>query len=329
MKSHLGAWKRVNIRTLWPKEAADFTPWLCEEENLALLSREVGMDLALEGREVSVGPYSADILARDTATDSYVVIENQYNKTNHDHLGKLITYASVLDASAIIWIAEEFTDEHKKALDWLNDHSSEDLSYYGVGLEIWKIDESNPAVRFNVISKPGVVKRVSAIEPVSEIKKVRLEFWTKFRNLLLERRVVSNAQTPRPQPWYDIAIGRSFVHLSNCMSVGDGILQVRLYMNHRVAGPVLELLGKEKEAIEKEIGIPLAWNPKPELLDKTIVTSLKADLGKREKWSEYLEWMVTMSAKFLAAFQPRIKKMDFSEFISTASEKEQEAADEI
>lgn len=81
---------------------------------------------------MAVGPYSADILAKDSGTGRYVVIENQFGKTNHDHLGKVITYASVLDASAIIWITEEFTDEHQKALDWLNDHITEEVGFYGV-----------------------------------------------------------------------------------------------------------------------------------------------------------------------------------------------------
>ncbi len=98
--------------------------------------------MEFEDKKVSVGPFSADILAKDTRTDKFIVIENQLEKTNHDHLGKCITYASVLYASAIIWIASKFTEEHKKAMDWLNDHTSDKITLYGIILELWKIDNS-------------------------------------------------------------------------------------------------------------------------------------------------------------------------------------------
>ena len=127
MPEQLGEFKRLNPRSLWANETLDFTPWLASAENLQRLGSAIGIELELENTEVSVGPYSADILARDTGTDKYVVVENQLEKTDHDHLGKSITYASVLDASGVVWIATEFTDEHEKALTWLNDHTSDEL----------------------------------------------------------------------------------------------------------------------------------------------------------------------------------------------------------
>jgi hypothetical protein len=89
------------------------------------------LELQVEGVEVPVGPFSADILAKDTS-ENFVIIENQFGKTDHDHLGKVLTYAATLDASAVIWIAERFTDEHRKAIEWLNDHTSEGLGLYAV-----------------------------------------------------------------------------------------------------------------------------------------------------------------------------------------------------
>lgn len=108
----LGEIKKVQLRKIWKNEAYDFTPWLAE--NLEQIGEAIGLELELDSKEVSVGPFSADILAKDTGSDKFVVIENQLEKTNHDHLGKCITYASVLDASAVIWIASKFTDQHKK-----------------------------------------------------------------------------------------------------------------------------------------------------------------------------------------------------------------------
>ena len=146
MDRDLGELKLLNVRFKWTNEATEFTPWLAEEDNLSRLGLALGLELELENTEVSVGPYSADILAKDIGNGKYVIIENQLEKTDHDHLGKAITYASFLDATAIVWIASDFTDEHKKALDWLNDHTSEELSFYGVKLELWQIE--NRDLRF-------------------------------------------------------------------------------------------------------------------------------------------------------------------------------------
>ena len=116
---------------------------------MAGLGEAVGLELEVENTEVPVGPYSADILARDAGSDKFVVIENQLEKTDHDHLGKALTYASILDASVVIWVARRFTEEHAKALTWLNDHTTDELSFYGVAIELWQIDESLPALKFN------------------------------------------------------------------------------------------------------------------------------------------------------------------------------------
>ncbi|WP_219928779.1 hypothetical protein [Flavobacterium album] len=133
----LGILRTVTARQKWISEAKDFTPWLAQ--NILSLSNAVGIELEVENIEVKCGPYSADILAKDTATSKFVVIENQLEKTDHDHLGKAITYASVLDASTIIWIATNFTEEHKKALDWLNDHTSDEIHFMGYKLNYGKL----------------------------------------------------------------------------------------------------------------------------------------------------------------------------------------------
>ena len=131
--------------------------------------------------------YSADILARDSS-GGYVVIENQLAKTDHDHLGKLITYGAVLGASTVIWIAPHFTDEHHKALDWLNDNTTDELSFYGVQVELWSIDESLPAVRFNTVSRPAEIIRqaqASKSGELSENRQLQLAWWIAFRDALM------------------------------------------------------------------------------------------------------------------------------------------------
>ena len=316
MERDLGNLKKVNIRKKWPDETSDFTPWLAREENIEKLSLALGLELQVENIEVSVGPYSADILAKDVGSDRYVIIENQLGKTNHDHLGKLITYGSVLDASANVWITSEFTEEHKKALDWLNDHTSDEISFYGVILELWQIDDSKPAVRFNVISKPADIIRQTAItkasENLSETKKLQLEFWTKFREKLSKRKEIPSVQSARPQYWFDVSLGRSGIDLSNTANTFDNKIGVRVYIGNKVANVALPQLLQMREEIEAEIGEKLEWDPNPENLDKTIGLKRDADLTKRDNWEEYLDWLTDMTIKFRKTFSKRVKSLDLT-----------------
>jgi hypothetical protein len=311
LSKDLGDLKKLNVRLRWQDEPRDFTPWLAKDENIKILGDSLGIELEVENTEVSVGLYFADILAKDTVTGRYVVIENQLGKTNHDHLGKAITYASVLDATAIVWIAPEFTEEHKKALDWLNDHTDEDVSFYGVSLELWQIDESKPAVKFNVVSGPAPIlrqaKKYKGTEEISDVRKAQLDFWTQFREKLLTTKQVPSAQSPRPQYWYDVSLGRSGIFLSNVFNTSENRLGIRVYLSNQVADIALPELEHQKSEIEKEIGEPLEWNPFPDKRDKVIRLMREADISKREQWGEYLDWLVAVTLKFRNTFSPRVK----------------------
>ena len=312
MPVDLGQMKKVRIRDIWKHEEHEFTPWLANEENFPQLANALGLELQVEGVEVPVGPFSADILAKDTS-ENFVIIENQFGKTDHDHLGKVLTYAATLDASAVIWIAERFTDEHRKAIEWLNDHTSEGLGLYAVELILWQIDNSKPALQFNVLSQPSeLVKQAIAVKsggPLTETRKLQLEFWTMFREALLDRKIVSSAQTPRPQYWFDVALGRSNIHLSSIANTYDNRIGVRVYIGNKIADMALPQLEAERLAIESEIGQPLQWNPNPDNKDKIILLDRKVDLDDRSKWPEYVSWLAEQVSKFKKAFEPRIKKL--------------------
>lgn len=314
MTIELGELVKVNPRTMWANEATNFTPWLAQ--HLSEVADAVGLELELENTEVSVGPYSADILSKDIGTGKNVVIENQLEKTDHDHLGKSITYASVLDASAIIWIATEFTDEHKKALDWLNDHTSNEISFYGVRLELWQIDDSKPAVSFNVISEPADIIRQTAMsarsEELTETKKLQLEFWIQFRARLIETNKLPSVQAARPQYWYDVSLGRAHINLSNIVNTYDNKIGVRVYISNKIASAALPQLMDMRSEIEAEIGFELDWNPNPENRDKVIACLYDADMGRQDKWDEYLSWMTDTALRFRETFSKRIRDMDFT-----------------
>lgn len=153
---------RVDLRTVWTTEAQDFTPWLAQPENLAVLSDALNMELETDGQEERVGPFRADILCRDMQDDSLVLIENQLERTDHNHLGQLLTYAAGLRTATIIWVAQTFTDEHRAALDWLNEITDERFRFFGLEIELWRIGESPAAPKFNIIAKPNEWTRATS-----------------------------------------------------------------------------------------------------------------------------------------------------------------------
>lgn len=161
-KPALAKLERVSLREIWGDEAKNFTPWLATDEGLGLLGDVIGMDLELIEMEVGVGPYYADILARAAGNDTHkVVIENQLGKTDHDHLGKIITYAAGLGARTLVWVSDRFCDEHREALDFLNENTGEALEFYGLEIRALRIGNSLPAPQFSVIASPNATTKAA------------------------------------------------------------------------------------------------------------------------------------------------------------------------
>ena len=153
--ARLGKLERVDVRKVWLGEASDFTPWLALPDNITLLGEAIGLELEVQAQETSVGRFRADILCKDTTTGHFVLIENQLERTDHIHLGQLMTYAAGLDAVTVIWVSPRFTDEHRAALDWLNRMTTEGLNLFGLEIEVWRIGDSPMAPKFNVVSQPN------------------------------------------------------------------------------------------------------------------------------------------------------------------------------
>ncbi len=149
----LGSIAQVDLRELWPNGEDDFTPWLVED--ISRLGDVLGMRLEVRGHDLPVRGYSLDILAHDVTTNRMVVIENQFENTNHEHLGKLLSYASGYDASVVVWVVKNFNEEHRQALDWLNQRTGADTQFFGVVVELLKIDDSRPAVNLKLASFPN------------------------------------------------------------------------------------------------------------------------------------------------------------------------------
>ena len=214
----LGTIKKVDLKSVWPHEALDFTKWLAEESSLAMLSQAVGMDLELREVESAVGSFRADIYATDTATNARVIIENQLEDTNHDHLGKIITYAAGKDAQAVIWIVRHARDEHRQAIEWLNARTDDEAAFFLVEIEVWSIGGSLPAPRFNVVEQPNEWARtVKASEGMSETDKIKLAYWTRYREVAEATPEFMKEFSPRKPAkdhWSTLSCGSSAYHMA-------------------------------------------------------------------------------------------------------------------
>ena len=181
---NLGRLKRINLREAWKNEAGDFTPWLAQPDNIKLLAETIGVDLELEAQEKEVGPFRADVLCKDTASGDWVLIENQLEKTDHNHLGQLLTYAAGLKAVTIVWIASKFNEEHRAAIDWLNEITNEQFNFFGLEIELWRIGDSPCAPKFNIVASPNEWSRTitgsAASTTLSETKLLFLSYFLRL-----------------------------------------------------------------------------------------------------------------------------------------------------
>ena len=302
--------KEIDLRKAWNHEASDFTNWLAEDENLSLLSDEIGIDLKLIQTEASVGKFNVDILAEEENTGRKVIIENQLEITNHDHLGKTITYASGYDAEIIIWIVKEVRDEHKKAVDWLNEHTDEKINFFAIRMELWQIGDSPYAPKFQIISKPNdwakAVKASSAKASLTNTKLLQLEFWNKFKEYNNENNSALRLRTPRPQHWYDVAIGNSDTHISLTVDSQKNILGCEIYISN--LKDLFYYLEKNKEKIEKKLNLKLEWFALEGKRASRIKLTKDFDIANTDEWEDGFSWLKETAENFQDVFIKFIRK---------------------
>lgn len=314
----LGRLQKVALREAWMSESNDFTPWLAKEENLDLLGETIGIELELEAQEKDVGPFRADILCKDTATDDWVLIENQLERTDHAHLGQLLTYAAGLNAVTIVWIAERFTVEHRATLDWLNERTDEKINLFGLEIELWQIGDSQIAPKFNIISQPNdwsrTVQQAASGAEVSPHKQLQLRFWTAFKEEMENKASFVRCQKPSPQHWMNHAIGRSGVHLDSIVSLWNsetGLkgpeIRAELYLNGPNAKQEFLLLEKRKEEIEAALGFSLTWHNPENKAACRLYTRRDADFTNETSWPEHFDWLRQRLEKMHKVFAPIVK----------------------
>ena len=315
----LGHLKKVDLREAWVSESSGFTPWLAQEENLKLLGEAIGIDLELESQEKDVGPFRADILCKDTANDNWVLIENQLERTDHTHLGQLITYAAGLQAVTIVWIAQRFTDEHRAALDWLNEHTDEKINAFGLEIELWQIGDSPFAPKFNVVSQPNDWARTvqqAASGGKTEHKQLQLRFWTAFKAYMEDKDSFVKCQKPAPHHWINHAIGRAGVHLTSIISswnsaknVWSPEIRAELYIDGPHAKQEFAALQKQKDAIEKALGFPLTWYNSEKNDTCRLYVRQDADFQDESLWPEQFKWLRQRLETMHRVFAPIVKAL--------------------
>ena len=258
----IGKLEEVDVRELWKHEQYDFSKWLSKEENIEYLNDILGLTLVDINKEVYVGPYRCDIVAKDETSEITVIIENQLEATNHEHLGKVITYASGLDAKVMVWIVKEAKEEHRAAIEWLNNNTNSEINFFLIEIHAYKIGNSEPAPKFEVVEKPNdFVKRSKSTHGDRELTKresERITFWNMFNEVIISRGKPFHLRKATPDHWYDVAIGTSKAHLSMELINKDGYIAVQLYITDETK-VLFDELYEQKEEIETELGLELIW----------------------------------------------------------------------
>lgn len=304
----LGKIEKIELREIWAHEALGFTKWLSDDKdnNIQYLNDIIGLNLVDLKTEQNVGGFKCDIVCRDEFSDKTVIIENQLESSNHDHLGKIITYASGLEASVIIWIVKNARQEHASAIEWLNNHTDQSVSFFLIQLEVIRIGDSAAAPQFKVIEAPNDfiknIKKSVRENGNSERQSNIYDFWTTFNEILAERRDF-NVRKASTDHWYDFAIGTSMCHLSAELINKENRVRLNMYIPDNKE--LFDKFYENKDKIEQVTGIPLEWERLDNKKASRIYTYLEGfSLALSEEYENISNKMIDILAKYKKAFKP-------------------------
>jgi len=303
--------KRVPLRELWRKEDKDFTKWL--EEHIDFLNDAIGFDISIESREEKVGPFKVDLYGEDNAGNK-VIIENQLEKSDHKHLGQLITYLTNLGANIAIWICKEPTEEHTKAIDWLNEVSPDDISFYLIKLEAIRIGDDSPAgPLFTVVKRPTTEKKQIGAEKKEYAQRhvFREKFWTQFLTEINKKNSLFANISPSTDNWIGIGMGRGGFNLN--LVISKKYARAEIYINRgemEENKKAFDSLYSLKDEIEKEFGSKLTW----ERMEDNVTSRIKHQLDgvnvtNEEDWPKMNEFIIDSAERMHRAFKDPIHKI--------------------
>lgn len=308
----LGNLQRVrDLRSVWKNEAYDFTKWLAKEKNLAMLSNEIGIEMELIDTEVSTGSFSVDILAVESGSDNKIVIENQLEKTDHDHLGKIITYASGHDAKTIIWVVKDVREEHRQAVDWLNEHTDSEINIFLCRIELWKIDDSKLAPKFQIVSSPNnwsKTIRITGNDKYSATQMLQYNYWEQLTYEIDENFPELISHSPYPQNYYNLSLEKHLAHVSLVINTVKKRLTTQLWIDDDKE--LFDFLYEYKNDIEDEIGFELTWERLDNKKASRIDIYKNFDVKKNKNWDEAIKWHLEMACKFQNTFNDKLKQYE-------------------
>lgn len=305
--------ENVDLRSVWSHEAADFTPWLAD--HISELGKALGYDLELRQQEAEVGSFSLDILAHDIGRDRPVIIENQLEQTDHDHLGKLLTYASGFDASVIVWIAKNIREEHRQALDWLNQRTNENTEFFGVVVELLKIDNSRPALNFRLVAFPNEFKKsdvgVSIRGGISERYKEYQSFFQDLVNEIREQHKFTNVKKAQFKSFTSFSTGFSGIRYAVAFAQG-GQFRVELYIDLGDANSnkkIFDGIASDRSKIEADIGGELSWERLDNRRGSRIAIYRPGTIDDDDLLEEFREWAINHLLNFKQVFGTKLTEL--------------------
>jgi hypothetical protein len=301
-----------DIRSVWKKEN-DFSDWLVTEDGMSLLSEELGIEVENLRREVRAGDYPCDIVGNLLGDEHHVVvIENQYGKTDHDHLGKLLTYAAVHKATTGIWISETISDDHRKVIDWLNENTPDNVNLYLVGLKLYRIGDSAVAPQLDVVCRPNYQDKPSSpsLSPAEvERRQWYKSTWIRVGLAVSERKPTFRLQKPQPQHWSSIALGRSGFSLSMLLNTRTKAIGVELYISAEWSDVAFRALEEQLDEIESDLG-PLDWQPLEGKKSARIIMVAYIDPKDPDRQDEIDAWFAENVQRFYDVFKDRVARLE-------------------
>lgn len=308
-----GEINKVPLREIWPNEATNFTPWLAS--NIESLGKALGLELELTEKESSVGDFSLDLLAKDLGSSKTVIIENQLTQTDHDHLGKLLTYAAGFDASVVVWVAETIRDEHRQALEWLNQRTDIETQFFGVVIELLKIDESKPAFNFRPVVFPNEwqksKKRTTSSNASTRGEKYRAYFQALIDDLR-EKHKFTGARAGQPQNWYSFSSGIQGILYGAVFSQG-GKARTEIYIDQgdqEINKMLFDKLKEKEEEIVNEFGDQLEWERLDDKRASRIAVYRDGAIDSSDsELEEIRKWHIDNLLKFKMVFPNKIRNL--------------------
>lgn len=305
----IGKLEEVDIRELWKHEQYDFSEWLSKKENIENLNDILGLTLVDISKETYVGAYRCDLFAKDETTGIKVIIENQLEMSNHDHLGKIITYASGLDAKVVVWIVKEAREEHRSAIEWLNNNTNSNINFFLIEIHAYKIGNSENAPMFQVIEQPNDFiknnKSINSSDTMNKSQSQRVEFWNQFNNVLVERGKPFNVRKATTDHWYNVAIGTSDAHIDITLVNKDSVIGVELYITDNK--DLFDKLYQKKDEIESDLGFKLDWRRLNNSKASRIVTFIKGlNFDNHSNYNELMNKTIDLAVLMRDTFKKYI-----------------------